>query len=53
MTELGVEHSGVIDGTRGWRVIFRDPDGTEIRLYSTSDQDAQDHTDKPGYARMV
>jgi catechol 2,3-dioxygenase-like lactoylglutathione lyase family enzyme len=31
---LGVEHSPVIDATIGWILVFHDPDGTEIHLYS-------------------
>jgi len=31
---LGVENSGVLRGLLGWLVIFRDPDGLSIRIYS-------------------
>lgn len=49
---LGVGHSGIKGGTRGWVVDVYDPDGLTIRLYSTAD-DAEDHTDEPGYAHRV
>jgi catechol 2,3-dioxygenase-like lactoylglutathione lyase family enzyme len=34
LDQLGVPHSPVIDATIGWLVVFHDPDGTEIHLYS-------------------
>jgi catechol 2,3-dioxygenase-like lactoylglutathione lyase family enzyme len=49
---LGVEHSGIRTATRGWVVDVYDPDGLTVRLYSTGD-DAEDHTNEPGYARTV
>jgi catechol 2,3-dioxygenase-like lactoylglutathione lyase family enzyme len=53
LNDLGVENSGIVDGTIGWRVMFHDPDGTEIRLYSLSKDDSEDKTGRPGYARLV
>ncbi|MEU4292753.1 hypothetical protein AB0E63_31395 [Kribbella sp. NPDC026596] len=49
---LGVRHSGIRRATRGWVVDVYDPDGLAVRLYSTGD-DAEDHTNQPGYARTV
>ncbi|HWD79484.1 MAG TPA: VOC family protein [Kribbella sp.] len=49
---LGVRHSGIRTGTRGWVVDVYDPDGLAVRLYSTGD-DAEDRTNQPGYARTV
>lgn len=49
---LGVRHSGITAATRGWVVDVYDPDGLTIRLYSTGD-DAEDHTNEPGYGRTV
>jgi catechol 2,3-dioxygenase-like lactoylglutathione lyase family enzyme len=49
---LGVRHSGIRGATRGWVVDVYDPDGLTIRLYSTGD-DAEDHTNQPGYAHTV
>jgi catechol 2,3-dioxygenase-like lactoylglutathione lyase family enzyme len=34
LDELGVEHSGVQNASIGWILVFHDPDGTEIHLYS-------------------
>jgi catechol 2,3-dioxygenase-like lactoylglutathione lyase family enzyme len=53
LDELGVEHSPIIEATTGWMVRCNDPDGTEIRLYSVSKDDAVDHTEEPGYPRRV
>ena len=49
---LGVGHSGIRSATRGWVVNVYDPEGLTVRLYSTGD-DAEDHTDQPGYAHTV
>ena len=49
---LGVRHSGIRSATRGWVVDVYDPDGLTVRLYSTGD-DAEDHTNQPGYAQTV
>lgn len=49
---LGVRHSGIRTATRGWVVDVYDPDGLTVRLYSTGD-DAEDHTNQPGYAHTV
>lgn len=48
---LGIRHSGIRSGTRGWVVDVYDPDGLTVRLYSTGD--AEDRTNQPGYARTV
>jgi catechol 2,3-dioxygenase-like lactoylglutathione lyase family enzyme len=53
LDELGVEHPPLIEATTGWMVRVTDPDGTEIRLYSLSKDDAVDHTGEPGYSRRV
>jgi catechol 2,3-dioxygenase-like lactoylglutathione lyase family enzyme len=34
LDQLGIPHSPVIDATIGWLLVFHDPDGTEIHLYS-------------------
>jgi catechol 2,3-dioxygenase-like lactoylglutathione lyase family enzyme len=49
---LGVRHSGIRAATRGWVVDVYDPDGLTVRLYSTGD-DAEDHTNQPGYGQTV
>ncbi len=50
---LGVEHPPLIEATNGWMVRVNDPDGTDIRLYSTAKDDSDDHTGEAGYARRV
>ena len=51
LDELGIEHSPVIDATIGWLVIFHDPDGTEIHLYTMEthglDPVGRPHTGRP------
>jgi hypothetical protein len=49
---LGVRHSGIRAATRGWVVDVYDPDGLTVRLFSTGD-DAEDHTNQPGYGQTV
>ena len=34
LDDLGIPHSPVIDASIGWILVFHDPDGTEIHLYS-------------------
>ena len=52
LDELGVEHSPVIDASVGWIVVFHDPDGTEIHLYSFAAHGV-DHSARAGHARPV
>jgi catechol 2,3-dioxygenase-like lactoylglutathione lyase family enzyme len=52
LDELGVEHSPVIDATIGWIVLFHDPDGIEIRLYSFAAHGI-DQSTRAGYGRPV
>ena len=52
LDELGIEHSPVIEATLGWLVVFHDPDGTELHLYSIEEHGI-DHGDRPGYGRQV
>ncbi|MFF8598303.1 VOC family protein [Streptomyces sp. NPDC015232] len=49
---LGVEHSPVIEASIGWLLVFEDPDGLVLHLYSWAGH-GQDHTDRPGYGRPV
>ena len=52
LDELGVEHSPVIDATIGWLVVFHDPDGTEIHLY-TMEPHGLDPVGRPHTGRSV
>lgn len=49
---LGVAHSPVIEATLGWLLVFSDPDGLEIHLYSWAAHGV-DKTGTPGYGRAV
>jgi catechol 2,3-dioxygenase-like lactoylglutathione lyase family enzyme len=52
LDELGIEHSPVIDATVGWLVVFHDPDGTELHLYSV-ERHGLDQTGRPHRGRVV
>jgi len=51
LDRLGVPHSPVMDATIGWILVFHDPDGTEIHLYSMErhgiDPTGRPHTGQP------
>ncbi|MFC0545668.1 VOC family protein [Kutzneria chonburiensis] len=49
---LGIDHSPVIDATIGWILVFHDPDGTEIHLYSFAAH-GTDQTGRKGYGRTT
>ncbi|MET7279092.1 VOC family protein [Kribbella sp. NPDC005582] len=51
LTSLGIEHR-VVRATIGWLVIFHDPDGLEIHLYSWEGHGA-DMSGTPGSGRAV
>jgi catechol 2,3-dioxygenase-like lactoylglutathione lyase family enzyme len=50
LTALGIEHQLVL-ATIGWLVIFHDPDGLEIHLYSRAGH-GQDLAGAPGHGRV-
>jgi catechol 2,3-dioxygenase-like lactoylglutathione lyase family enzyme len=52
LDERGIEHSPVIDATVGWLVVFHDPDGTELHLYSV-ERHGLDQSGRPMRGRMV
>jgi catechol 2,3-dioxygenase-like lactoylglutathione lyase family enzyme len=49
---LGIKHSPVIEASVGWLLIFDDPDGITLHLYSWAAHGI-DHSDKPGYGRAI
>jgi catechol 2,3-dioxygenase-like lactoylglutathione lyase family enzyme len=49
---LGIPHSPVIDASDGWLLVFHDPDGIELHLYSW-EQHGIDQTGRSGYGRRV
>ncbi|MGW6449306.1 VOC family protein [Lentzea sp. NPDC055074] len=49
---LGIEHSPEIEASIGWLLVFNDPDGLEIHMY-TDEEHGVDHGARPGYGRRV
>ncbi|WP_405847351.1 VOC family protein [Streptomyces sp. NBC_01518] len=49
---LGVPHSPVIEASIGWLLVFNDPDGLDVHLYSWAAHGV-DHGDVAGYGRPV
>jgi catechol 2,3-dioxygenase-like lactoylglutathione lyase family enzyme len=49
---LGIEHSPVIDATTGWLLVFDDPDGLQLHLYSW-DAHGIDQSGRIGYGHTV
>ncbi|MDX3657335.1 VOC family protein [Streptomyces sp. ID05-26A] len=52
LDELGIAHSPEIEASIGWLLVFNDPDGLEIHVY-TDESHGVDHGDRPGYGRRV
>ena len=51
LDEVGIEHQVAL-ATIGWIIVFRDPDGLEIHLYSREGH-GRDMTGAPGRGRAV
>ena len=49
---LGVPHSPVIEASIGWLLVFNDPDGLDLHLYSWAAHGV-DHEGIPGYGRAL
>jgi catechol 2,3-dioxygenase-like lactoylglutathione lyase family enzyme len=52
LDELDIGHSPVIEASVGWLLVFDDPDGLQLHLYSWAAHGVN-HSDLPGYARAV
>jgi catechol 2,3-dioxygenase-like lactoylglutathione lyase family enzyme len=52
LDRLGIQHSPVIDASVGWLLVFHDPDGIELHLYSHQ-RHGIDQTGRPGYGRPI
>ncbi|NUR49007.1 MAG: VOC family protein [Hamadaea sp.] len=52
LDELGIRRSPVIEASIGWLLVFDDPDGLTLHLYSW-DQHGIDQSHRPGYGRAV
>ena len=48
----GVEHSPVIEASIGWLLVFDDPDGLTLHLYTWA-RHGIDQSARPGYGRWV
>jgi catechol 2,3-dioxygenase-like lactoylglutathione lyase family enzyme len=49
---LGIPHSPAIEASVGWLLVFDDPDGLQLHLYSWAAH-GLDHSDRPGYGRAI
>jgi catechol 2,3-dioxygenase-like lactoylglutathione lyase family enzyme len=49
---LGIGHSPVIEASVGWLLVFDDPDGISLHLYSWAGHGI-DHSALPGYGQPV
>jgi catechol 2,3-dioxygenase-like lactoylglutathione lyase family enzyme len=52
LDHLGVPHSPVIEASIGWLLVFDDPDGLTLHLYTWAEH-GLDHSDRPGYGRAI
>ncbi|MFB8004695.1 VOC family protein [Nocardia sp. NPDC056000] len=48
----GVEHSPVIEASIGWLLVFNDPDGLQLHIYTWAEH-AADTADRPGYGTPI
>ncbi|MDQ7903678.1 VOC family protein [Phytohabitans sp. ZYX-F-186] len=49
---LGVHHSPLIEASIGWLLIFDDPDGLTLHLYTWA-KHGNDHSSRPGYGHPI
>ena len=52
LDELGIRHSPVIEASIGWLLVFDDPDGLQLHIYSFAAHGI-DQSHRPGYGRRV
>jgi hypothetical protein len=52
LDRAGVGHSPVIEASIGYLLVFDDPDGISLHLYSWAVHGV-DHADRPGYGRIA
>ncbi|TCO60511.1 VOC family protein [Actinocrispum wychmicini] len=52
LDSLGIEHSPVIEASVGWLLVFDDPDGVTLHLYTWAEHGI-DQADKPGYGQAI
>jgi catechol 2,3-dioxygenase-like lactoylglutathione lyase family enzyme len=52
LDDLGVQHSRMIEASIGWLLVFDDPDGLTLHLYTWAGHGI-DQSARPGYGRKV
>jgi catechol 2,3-dioxygenase-like lactoylglutathione lyase family enzyme len=52
LDSLEVKHSPLIEASIGWLLIFDDPDGIALHLYTWASH-GLDHSDRPGYGAEI
>jgi hypothetical protein len=52
LDSLGVNHSPIVEASIGWLLIFDDPDGLTLHLYTWAEHGI-DVSGRPGYGRPI
>jgi catechol 2,3-dioxygenase-like lactoylglutathione lyase family enzyme len=52
LDDLGVRHSPLIEASIGWLLVFDDPDGLTLHLYTWAEHGI-DQSHRPGYGRPI
>jgi hypothetical protein len=52
LDSLEVKHSPLIEASIGWLLVFDDPDGVTLHLYTRAEHGI-DHSDRPGYGTTI
>jgi len=52
LDDLGVKHSAIIEASIGWLLIFDDPDGLTLHLYTWGEH-GMEVSDRPGYGKAI
>lgn len=52
LDQAGVEHSPIIEASIGWLLVFDDPDGLTLHVYTWAEHGI-DQSARPGYGRRV
>jgi len=52
LDRLGVSHSPVIEASIGWLLVFEDPDGLALHLYTWAEHGVE-QSHRPGYGRAI
>jgi catechol 2,3-dioxygenase-like lactoylglutathione lyase family enzyme len=52
LDSLGIGHSPIVEASIGWLLIFDDPDGLTLHLYTWAEHGI-DVADRPGYGKTI